>query len=84
MSGNMMAHMESHGWGHMLFGGIMMAAFWIAVITLVVLLVRRLTSRRNSPDSPRSPSALALLEQRYARGEIDKQEYIERRRDLES
>ncbi len=84
MSGNMMAHMGNHGWGHMLIGGIMMAAFWIVVITLIVLLVRRLTSRRNSPDSSRSPSALELLEQRYARGEIDRQEYIERRRDLKS
>lgn len=84
MSGNMMAHMGSHGWGHMLIGGVMMAAFWIAVITLIVFLVRRLTSRQSSPASQRSPSALELLQQRYARGEIDKHEYEARRRDLES
>ncbi|WP_344705147.1 SHOCT domain-containing protein [Halomonas cibimaris] len=80
----MMTHMGGHSWGHMLLGGAMMVLFWGGVITLVIFLVRGLTSRRRHTASRPSSSALELLEQRYARGEIDRQEYEARRRDLES
>ncbi|HSH49366.1 MAG TPA: SHOCT domain-containing protein [Halomonas sp.] len=77
------------GWGHMLFGGLMMLVFWGGVIALAVLLVRWL-SRTNTPDRggvsesglSRRPTPLEILQERYAKGEIDKQEYEERRKDL--
>jgi putative membrane protein len=75
-----------YGWGMggMLFGGgLLMLVFWGAVIVLIVLLVGRLGGL-GPPDSmgrPRS-TALDILQERYARGEIDKQEYDERRRTL--
>ncbi|MDQ5814679.1 MAG: SHOCT domain-containing protein [Actinomycetota bacterium] len=47
--------------------------FW----ALVVIVVVRLIQDRN--EGPRSPSALSLLEARYARGEIPREEFIERR-----
>ncbi|MEQ6887913.1 SHOCT domain-containing protein [Halomonas sp. CS7] len=82
MWGDMMAHMESFGWGHMLFGGLMMVLFWGAVIALAVLLVRGLTRDRSEAARQR-PTALELLQERYARGEIDREEYEQRRRDLQ-
>ncbi|SHF67890.1 putative membrane protein [Modicisalibacter ilicicola DSM 19980] len=77
------------GWGHMFFGGLMMIVFWGGIIALVVLLVRWLSrndalGRSDTSDSgsSRRPTPLEILQERYARGEIDKQEYEERRKDL--
>jgi putative membrane protein len=72
----------SWGWGHMIFGMAMMILFWGAIIALIVLLVRWLWGHAG-PQSP-SPTAhktpLDILKERFARGEIDKEEYEERRK----
>lgn len=83
MWGNMMAHMGNYSWGYMLLCGLMMVLFWGGLIALVIWLLRSL-GRRDAPDADlrRQPNALDLLQERYARGEIDKQEYEERKRDL--
>lgn len=68
------------GWGHMASGGIMMLVVWGGLIILGVILVRSLaTGVRRDSDTV---SALEILQQRYARGEIDHQEYEDRRRVL--
>lgn len=69
------------GWGHMLFGGLMMLAFWGGIIILVVLLVRWLSSPQPG-DRGAGSTALRILEERFARGEIDKEEFEERKRYL--
>jgi putative membrane protein len=64
-------------WG---FGlGFLMLLFWAAVIVGIVLLIRWLISQGKvaPPDS-----ALEILRQRYARGEIDKEEFEVKKRDL--
>jgi len=71
------------GWGHMIFGGLMMLFFWGGVILLVVLLVRWLGStgaagHAAGPAVRRTP--LEILQERFAKGEIDKEEYEERKR----
>jgi putative membrane protein len=63
------------GWGFV--GALLTAAFWILVILLVVGLVRRQGGRPS-----RASTALELLEERYAGGEIDRDEFLERRRTL--
>jgi putative membrane protein len=75
-----------YGWGMggMMFGGgLFMLVFWGGIILLAVLLVRWLGGV-NPPDSrqPRRQTPLEILQERYARGEIDKQEYDERKRTL--
>jgi putative membrane protein len=85
MWGDMMAYMGNDGWGHMLFGGFMMVLFWGAVIALAVFLVRGLTQGRGDVGdavTQRQPTALDLLQERYARGEINQREYEQRKRDL--
>lgn len=57
----------------------MMLVFWALVITAVVLGVRWLLSQGKES---RSDTALEILRQRYARGEINKEEFEARRRDL--
>ena len=53
---------------------------WLTVIGLVVWLVAANT--RGGTGAPRT-TALELLDERYARGEMDKDEFVARRRDLE-
>jgi putative membrane protein len=80
------------GWGMMgpgMMGGFgwmwLILVFWILILGLiiwaVVALVRGLSEPKGSGSS-RADSALELLKKRYARGEIDKQEYEEKKKDL--
>ncbi len=80
-------------WGmHMMWGSwgigmmIMMFLFWAAVIVALILLIRWLiTSGTSGPQGTTdrsAESALDILQKRYARGEISKQEYEEMRRVL--
>lgn len=59
----------------------MMLIFWAVVITAIVLGVRWLA---NQGKENRGDSALEILRQRYARGDIDKEEFETRRKDLSS
>jgi putative membrane protein len=55
--------------------GLMGAAFWILVIVLIVLLVRGMRTPARASGGP----AVRLLEERYARGEMTREEFLERR-----
>ena len=73
-------------WGHMMFGPLMMLVFVAVVIVLVVLAVRWLGGAGHGavagsePRSEKTP--LDILKERFARGEIDKDEFEERKRIL--
>ncbi len=73
--------MDGFGWGW--FMPIFMILFWGLVIWGIVALVRG-TSGPRSPDStaPTADSAIEVLKKRYARGEIGKEEYEEKKKDL--
>lgn len=71
-------HMGGLGWGMAIFGLLFMAGISALVIWLVV------TSARGSGErAANRGSALDLLDARYARGEIDRDDYLQRRSDLE-
>lgn len=69
------------GWGagHMMFGGFMMVVFWGGLALVIVLVARQLggPQRGQGRELP-----LEILQARYARGDIDKAEYEERRKTL--
>lgn len=65
----------AEGWWSIL-AGLAWAAFWIIVILIVVGLVR---GGRASGFGAGSTQALRVLEERYARGEITREEFLERR-----
>ena len=72
-------------WGWMLFGGLMMLMFWGGLIALAVLIIRSLTngeSRSSSSDLSSQKTPLQILEERYARGEIGKDEFESIRADI--
>jgi putative membrane protein len=71
------------GWYGMIFGPLIMILMLAAVIAAVVLLVRWAGGRwpGGVPQQGRTP--LDILKERYARGEIDQEEYMRRRADLQ-
>ncbi len=60
------------------FGGLLMLLFWVFVIAGIVWLVLAL-SRSQFPRGGTESSALRILEERLARGEIDAEEFRTRR-----
>jgi len=78
-------HMMGGGW---FMGPIMMIVF-LAVAVIVVMLIVRWMSGSNLGHTrvhatPPTETAVDILKERFARGEIDKEEFEERRRILES
>jgi putative membrane protein len=67
------------GWGM----GLSMILFWALIIVAIVALVRWLNGRDRAGDDQRSEKPLDVLKRRYARGEIDKEEFHERKRVLQ-
>jgi putative membrane protein len=80
MMDHMGYYMGEYGWGWMLLGALHMIVFWALVIVAIWLLVR---PGGGGDGKSRSRSrALEILDERYARGEIEKSEYEQRRADL--
>ena len=67
------------GWG----GGIWlrMVLFWVVIIAVIVLIVRSLGSDAAAGKDEKTP--LQILKERYARGDIGKDEFEQKKRDLE-
>lgn len=70
-----------HGW---FFGPIMMIVFIAVAVAVVVLLVRWLggSSHGASSQAASTMTPVDILKERFARGEIEKEEFEERRRVL--
>ena len=57
--------------------------FWILVIVGVVVLVKWLVDQSSAGNGSRNKSVLEILRERYARGEINREEFEQKRRDSE-
>ena len=57
-------------------------AFSYAIVALVVWLVRSASGPGTHHASPRRASGLDVLDERYARGEIKREEYLQKRKDI--
>ena len=75
------------GFGHMwgggfsMVGGVMMLLFWGGIILLIALAVRGFSG---GSEARRGPDAREILRERYARGDIDEEEYERRKAGLET
>lgn len=67
---------DPSGWGWLAMT-VGMVVFWGLLITLAVVLVRAL-NRPAGPDPGQRPTPEQLLAERFARGEIDEDEYRRR------
>ncbi|MDP8932129.1 MAG: c-type cytochrome [Actinomycetota bacterium] len=70
-----------------MMGGWMMLLWALLVLALTALIITGLLwifrSVRSRPSTGQGTSARRLLDERYARGELNRDEYLQRRRDLE-
>jgi len=74
----MMGEFGGHGWG--------MGWWWIIgliiVVAIVWMVVKGMNQNNSVSGSEPGKSALDILKERYAKGEIDKQEFEERKKNL--
>ena len=70
------------GEGHF-FGGGFMWIFWILIIAGLFFLFQNIIGGSSGNSSSANESPLEILKKRYARGEIDEEEYERRRKELE-
>ncbi len=71
--GDYYGHMWNGGFG--MFGGLMMIVFWGAIIAAIILAVRWFMEKDRASKS----NAVDILKDRFARGEIDEEEYRKRK-----
>ena len=70
---------EGLGWWTPFFGGFWLLAYGLALFALIVWSVSKLTQ---SNSSATKASALDIAKERYAKGEITKEEYENYRKNL--
>lgn len=64
---------------HLFYGGGFMWIFWILIIIGIFFLFQNMLKGNSDKESP-----LDILKKRYARGEIEEEEFERRRKELES
>jgi len=74
-----MMNWGNYGWG-MGFGWIYMIIFWVLVILGILYLVKLFTRSTKPEDKHETP--LEILKQRYAKGEITREEFEKMRDEL--
>jgi putative membrane protein len=73
------------GWG---LGWLGMIVVWVVPLVLVLFGIKylfsgsELTSGSAAPDAPQPNRALTVLEERYAKGEINRDEFLQMRDDI--
>lgn len=68
-----------NGYGGMCGGGIMMIVFWILVIILIVWIVREFSGKNKGENNRTS---FEVLKERYAKGELTKEQFEVMKKDL--
>jgi putative membrane protein len=69
-----------HGWTWLSWlGPVAMIVFWALFVTAIVMLIVHLARQSRSAHDG---MALSILKERYARGEIQREEYELKRKDL--
>jgi putative membrane protein len=71
---------EMMGWG----GGFFMIIFWVAIIVGIAFLLKWIVATSGKGEGVRAgESPMEILRRRYAAGEIGKEEFEEKKKDLE-
>jgi Predicted membrane protein len=74
--------MHGYGWDGMGFGMVGMLLFWILLIAAIIVLIKYTRSSGDSSERQQEKSALDILKERYARGEIGREEFEQKKHDL--
>lgn len=76
-------YQDGMGWGGWIAMSLVMVAFWALVVFAVVVIFRG-TSSTSPSDGSASRDPMQILGERFARGEIDAEEYHDRAEVLRS
>jgi putative membrane protein len=75
-----------HDWGPWGPGGMVLGPLimivWLAVLVAIIVGLVRWLGGRGGDGRRSTPTAREILDERYARGEIDREEYLKRKRDI--
>lgn len=87
----MMGRYGDWGWGQMMgyglgFGWILTLLFWVLVIWLIYTLIKHVSGKGDDGLNlkDQEDSAMKILKDRYAKGEINKEEFDQKKKDLEN
>lgn len=80
----MMEGMGEFSWGMGFFGWIFMLLFWGLVIAGTVALVRWLSNSSDQTGKFQPLETLEILKQRYAQGEINQDEFEQKKHELQT
>jgi putative membrane protein len=69
-----------YGWGMGGFGFIFMIIFWGLILAGVIFVIKLLIG--NAKGEGKTETALDILKKRYAKGEISKEEFEEKKKDV--
>jgi len=70
------------GWGWGMLGTVHMVLWWVLIVLGIAVLAKWLFGSARGSDRSGGRGALDILQERYARGEIDKEEFEQKKRDL--
>jgi len=74
-------HWSNYGWGMGFgFGWLLMILFWVLVILGVIYLIKLIAGGKKGEE--KEPTAIEVLKKRYAKGEINKEEFEKVKNDL--
>jgi putative membrane protein len=72
---------DGMGWGWIGFGAVHMLLFWVLAILGIVVLVRLLSGAAG--PGPGRGRALEILKERYANGELTREQYEQMKKELQ-
>lgn len=76
-------HMMGYGYGAQSLGWMVVhGVFWLILLAFAILLVQRIGKPAGREEPAARPPGLDILHERYARGEIDREEYLQKKHDL--
>ncbi len=79
-------HMGNVGWGGMLLGGLVMLIFWGGLVAITVVAIRAIlgsgSEKKELPPGVQD-EPLKIAMERYARGDISRDEFLEIKQNLE-
>jgi len=67
----------------MFFGGGFMWLFWILLIAIIFVAVKSVAGTGSRRNNNQKETPIEILEKRYANGDINKEEFEQRRKGLE-